>query len=79
MIFSALSKLSPSFKMTLLSVLAVSFLAGCGIRGPLKTPPPVFGEGSKVDTDRVPTDDLDIEDEEDDDFPSLDQDPLADF
>ncbi len=80
------SKLSLSLKMTILSLLMTSLLAGCGIRGNLKTPPPVFGGDSKVDPERVPNDDLDededfdpLDDDDFDDFGDLDEDPLADF
>ncbi|GGX72233.1 hypothetical protein GCM10011309_23160 [Litorimonas cladophorae] len=66
------SKLNFSLKMTILSLLASSLLAGCGIRGDLKTPPPIFGGDSVTDSDRVPTEDLD-KDDDDDNF-----DPLAD-
>lgn len=92
MTHSALSKLSPGLKMTILSLLMTSLLAGCGIRGNLKTPPPVFGSDSKVDPQRVRTKDLDKGDktedydslddggfEDDDDFESFDEDPLADL
>ena len=74
------SKLNVSLKMTILSLLMTSLLAGCGIRGSLKTPPPLFGGDAKVDQDRVPTEDLDKQnkdDEDDDDL--LDTDRLADF
>jgi len=84
--FSSLSKLKPSLKMTILSLLMTSLLAGCGIRGSLKTPPPVFGGDSKVDPERVPTEDLDKDDAnrdydsfEDDESEFLDEDPLADL
>lgn len=80
------SKLNTSLKITILSLLTASLLAGCGIKGTLKTPPPVFGGESKVDPERVPTDDLDKDNENeddfgsfDDDFDSLDEDPLADL
>ena len=73
------SKFSISLKMTMLSLLMTSLLAGCGIRGPLKTPPPVFGGASKADPDRVPTGDLDKDNEDEDDFDDLDRDPLSDF
>ncbi len=80
------SKLSLSLKMTILSLLMTSLLVGCGIRGNLKTPPPVFGGDSKVDPERVPNDDLDededfdpLDDDDFDDFGDLDEDPLADF
>ena len=83
---SGLSKLKLSLKMTILSLLMTSVLAGCGIRGTLKTPPPVFGGDSKVDPNRVPTDDLDEDDRnqeydsiKDEDFGSPDEDPLADL
>lgn len=73
------SKLSVSIKMTILSLLMTSLLSACGIRGDLKTPPPVFGGSSKVDPERVPTEDLDEKDEDEDDLDLLDEDPLADF
>jgi len=38
-----------SFKMTMLSLLSVGLLAGCGSKGPLKTPPPLFGGDTKVE------------------------------
>lgn len=86
MTFTGLSKQSASLKMTILSLLMVSLLSGCGIRGTLKTPPPVFGGDTKVDPDRVPTEDLDKENEEEDgldaledDLDDLNEDPLADF
>jgi predicted small lipoprotein YifL len=66
------SKLNFSLKMTILSLFASSLLVGCGIRGDLKTPPPIFGGDSVTDSDRVPTEDLD-KDDDDDNF-----DPLAD-
>ena len=80
------SKFNFSLKMTMLSLLMTSLLAGCGIRGPLKTPPPAFGSASKVDPNRVPSSDLDKQDDaedandfEDDDYDDLDHDPLSDF
>lgn len=87
MTFTGLSKQNPSIKMTILSLLIVSLLSGCGIQGSLKTPPPVFGGDAKVDPERVPTEDLDDDENEDeddldyleDDFDDLDEDPLADF
>ena len=84
MTFTGLSKQSPCFKMTILSLLMAGLLSCCGIRGSLKTPPPVFGGDAKVDAERVPTEDLDSEtqddlDDFDDDLGDLDQDPLADL
>ena len=86
MTFSDLSKICPNLKMTILSLLMTGLLAGCGIRGSLKTPPPVFGGDAKVDPNRVPTEDLDKDDEtreydslDDGSFDSLDEDPLADL
>lgn len=85
MILPSPSKIQLSLKMTILSLLMTSLLAGCGIRGDLKAPPPVFGGDSKVDPKRVPADDLDAKDGDDeaydslDDLESFDQDPLADF
>ena len=70
------SKLNISLKMTILSLLMTSLLAGCGIRGSLKTPPPLFGGGTKVDVERVPTEDLGGEDT--DDFDLLDDDIVDD-
>lgn len=59
-------------------------LSGCGIRGSLKTPPPLFGGDTKVDAERVPTEDLDSETQDDlddieDGLGDLDEDPLADL
>ena len=79
------SKTLPHLKLTVTSGLCVLFLAGCGIRGQLKTPPPLFGSKT-VDNNRIPTQDLDIDDKpdpnelldqefgdpEDDDFSDLD-------
>ena len=62
------SKHSAKLKITMLSLLAVSLLTGCGIRGTLKTPPPVFGGDAKVDPERVPDEDLDKEQDKDDDL-----------
>lgn len=88
------SKFNFSLKMTMLSLLMTSLLAGCGIRGTLKTPPPAFGSASKVNPNRVPSSDLDKQDDaedaddfedgfedgfEDDDYDDLDHDPLSDF
>lgn len=89
MTLPALSKLNSSLKITILSLLMTSVLAGCGIRGSLKTPPPLFGGESKVDPERVPTEDLDknegdedydsLDDDDFDDLDDLDEDPLADL
>lgn len=68
--------------MTILSLFVAGLLSGCGIRGSLKTPPPVFGGDAKVDPDRVPTDDLDKDTEDEDDLFDIDvdsQDTLGDF
>ncbi len=62
------SKQSAPVKMTILSLLVAVLLSGCGIRGGLKTPPPVFGGDSKVDPERVPDQDLDKTKDDDDDF-----------
>lgn len=62
-----LSKQRPCIKMTILSLLAVGLLSGCGIRGTLKTPPPIFGGDTKVDPDRVPNENtIDNQDDGDD-------------
>lgn len=68
------SKLNASLKMTILLLLMTSLLAGCGIRGSLKTPPPLFGADTKVDPERVPTEDLDAEDNNKNDYDLLDED-----
>lgn len=65
--------------MTMLSLLGIALLSGCGIRGTLKTPPPVFGGDSKVDPERVPTEDLDSDQDEDDDFDILEDETTDDF
>ena len=81
MTFTGLSKQNTTIIMTILSLLMVSLLSGCGIRGTLKTPPPLFGGDTKVDPEQVPTDDLNSEDldEEEEDLDSVDRDPLADL
>lgn len=78
---TALTKLNTSLKMTIPLLLGASLMAGCGIKGTLKTPAPVFGSKAKVDPDRVPTEDLDARDPEsqldlldDEDF-DIDTDP----
>ncbi|WP_427452076.1 hypothetical protein [Litorimonas sp. WD9-15] len=65
-------KLNPMLKLTVTTGLLAALLSGCGIRGDLKVPPPVFGSG-QVDPDRVPAKDLDREDRPDPDD-LLDQD-----
>lgn len=65
--------------MTILSLLMVSVLSGCGIRGSLKVPPPVFGGETNVDPERVPTGDFESDQEDEDDLSDLNQDPLADL
>ncbi len=72
------SKQTLSFKMTILSLLVTGLLSGCGIKGSLKTPPPIFGGQAKVNPDRVPTEDLDTNDDTDDDYTDLDDSPLVD-
>jgi predicted small lipoprotein YifL len=57
---------SKPLKITILSLLMVGLLSGCGIRGGLKTPPPVFGSESK-DQDLDKDEDGD-EDEDDNPF-----------
>ena len=68
--------------MTILSLFITGLLTGCGVRGPLKTPPPLFGGDAKVDANNAPTEDLDTLDDEEDEFLDLDvetQDSLADI
>jgi len=81
MTFTGLSKQNTMIIMTILSLLMASLLSGCGIRGTLNTPPPLFGGDTKVDPEQVPTDDLNSEnlDEEEEDLDSIDRDPLADL
>lgn len=74
----SLSKPSANLKMTMLSLLITSLLAGCGIQGSLKTPPPVFGAGTKVVPERVPTEDLDKDDDDENEYGELDDSLLVD-
>lgn len=60
------NKLLLMIKLTVVSGLSATLLSGCGIRGALKVPPPVFGSGN-VNPDRVPTKDLDTKDTPDPD------------
>lgn len=39
------SKPNSALKLIILSGVIVTTLSACGVRGNLKTPPPVFGEG----------------------------------
>ncbi len=59
------SKLNHSLKLIILSLLGAGLLAGCGIRGSLKVPPPLFGPDAKTNADRVPTESLDDSKDED--------------
>lgn len=79
MTFTGLSKQSASLKMTILSLLMMSVLSGCGIRGSLKTPPPIFGSDTKVDAERVPTEDFDEEGQDEDGLDGRDEDSPAEF
>ena len=62
------NKLNISLKMTMLSLLMTSLLAGCGIQGSLKTPPPIFGGDKNVNPERVPTEDLDKDENDEDEY-----------
>ena len=76
------SKRFAVLKMTILSLFVTMTLAGCGIKGPLKTPPPLFGGDAKADQDAVSNEDLDTAEDSDDGFIDLDverQDSLADL
>ena len=76
------SKPFACLKMKILSPFMLGLLAGCGIRGPLKTPPPLFGDEAKVDENRIPKEDLDKREDEEDDYIDLDverPDSLSDF
>lgn len=64
----AYSKQSALVKMTMLSLLMVGLLSGCGIRGSLKTPPPLFGGDKQADPERIPDEDFDRKEDEDDDL-----------
>lgn len=66
------TKLNSTLKLTVATGLIAGLLSGCGIRGDLKVPPPLFGD-SKVEPERVPTRDLDRENRPDPDN-LLDQD-----
>jgi len=66
------SKRFTCLKMTILSLLLTITLSGCGIRGPLKTPPPLLGGAAKVEPSRVPNKDLDTPQDQDDDYLDLD-------
>jgi len=82
MIKTTYSKLFNVIKMTILSLFTFGLIAGCGIRGPLKTPPPLFGGEAKVDENRVPNENLETPNDDEDDYIDLDveaQDTLSDF
>ena len=85
MTFLNTSKMNSGFKITIMSLFTASLIAGCGIRGNLKTPPPVFGGASKANPERVPTEDLDNDDTQDEDaldnldFETDNQDSLSNF
>ena len=68
------SKSFDCIKMTMLSLFIAGALAGCGIRGPLKTPPPLFGGDAKVNQDTPSNQDSDSLEDEDDDYLDLDLD-----
>jgi len=72
MIDNPYSKRFACLKMTMLSLFVTFTLSGCGIRGPLKTPPPLFGGAAKVDQSKVPNEDLDDLDADEDDYIDLD-------
>ena len=63
--------------MTIWSLLTAGLLTGCGVQGGLKTPPPVFGEASKVDPNRVPTKDLDKNEDDNEDEYGVSDDALG--
>ncbi|MEM7729668.1 MAG: hypothetical protein AAF311_10390 [Pseudomonadota bacterium] len=54
-------------------VLAAAALSGCGIRGGLKTPPPLWGDGT---TGQVPTETTTAESQDTADDP-IDQSPIG--
>lgn len=47
------SKLNLTLKLMFVLGCSAALLGGCGIKGSLKTPPPVFGQKT-VDQDRIP-------------------------
>jgi len=68
--------------MTILSLFTLGLLSGCGIRAPLKTPPPLFGSEAKVDENRAPNENADTTNDDEDGYINLDvedQDTLSDF
>jgi len=76
------SKRFACLKMTILSLFMSVTLASCGIRGPLETPPPLFGGDSKAAQDTVTDQDLDSAEDDNDGFIDLDvesHDSLADL
>jgi len=68
------SKLMFSLKMTMLSLFGASVLAGCGIRGSLKTPPPVFS-GDKAEETAAAEAEETAEEIEEEDIDLLNIDP----
>jgi len=71
------SKYFTSIKMTILSLLAVGLLTGCGIQGSLKPPPPIFGGDAQVDPNQASDGDLDNQNTGS--LEDLDDDLLEDF
>ncbi len=39
--------------ISVIALLMTPFLAGCGLRGDLKTPPPIFGEDKRTDEQKA--------------------------
>lgn len=39
--------------ISVIALLMTSLLAGCGLRGDLKTPPPIFGEDKRTDEQKA--------------------------
>jgi hypothetical protein len=53
--FHNLTKLNPALHIIIMSGSCAALLSGCGIRGTLQAPPPVFGTPT-ADAERIPED-----------------------
>ena len=58
-------------------ILLTFFVSGCGIKGGLATPAPLFSKGEPVDNAKVETDDDSLEDEEEPFYGPEFEDPLT--
>lgn len=58
-------------RILVMASISALILAGCGVRGSLKTPPPLWGEKDKAPAEKVEptsTEPADIEEDEDDNY-----------